>query len=199
MRRYRSWIRTFSVLLAGIALTGLGWGWLRADNVAPALGAEQAQLEVSLGERELRVIEGGEVTATYPVAIGTSDHPTPRGTFNIRRIVWNPSWTPPDEEWARDKEPTPPGDPKNPMGRAKIFFASPDYYIHGTNDEGSLGRAASHGCLRMSNDDVIALARLVMENGGETRPANWFRRILNSFTDTEEVRLSTPVTIVIRA
>ena len=81
------------------------------------------------------------------------------------------------------------------MGRVKIFFADPDYYIHGTNDESSLGRAASHGCLRMRNEDVIALAKVVMEHGGETRPASWFRRIINRVTDTQEVRLSTPVAI----
>ena len=70
------------------------------------------------------------------------------------------------------------------MGRVKIFFAEPDYYIHGTEAEESLGTAASHGCLRMSNDDVIELARLVMEHGGEARSPNWFRRILNRVTDT---------------
>ena len=86
----------------------------------------------------------------------------------------------------------------NPMGRVKIFFSEPDYYIHGTEAEESLGTAASHGCLRMSNDNVIELARAIMEHGGETRPAGWFQRIINRFRDTEEVRLSQPLPMTVR-
>jgi murein L,D-transpeptidase YcbB/YkuD len=84
------------------------------------------------------------------------------------------------------------------MGRVKIFFSDPDYYIHGTSDEGSLGRAASHGCIRMSNADVVEVARLVMEYGGQTRPPSWFRRIINRVTDTQEVRLTSAVPIQVQ-
>jgi lipoprotein-anchoring transpeptidase ErfK/SrfK len=165
---------------------------------APAAGAESVTgltLEVSLAERVLTVRSGEEVLATYDVAVGKDTHATPTGTFHIRRVIWNPSWTPPNAPWARGKKPKKPGDPNNPMGRVKIFFAEPDYFIHGTNQEESIGSAASHGCIRMRNDDAIALAKLVMENGGADKPPNWFRRIINRVTDTEEVRLSSPVAI----
>jgi lipoprotein-anchoring transpeptidase ErfK/SrfK len=158
------------------------------------------QLEVSLEDRALVVHRGGEVIASYDVAVGKSGHGTPTGTFHIRRIIWNPSWTPPpNAEWARGKKPKKPGDPKNPMGRVKIFFAEPDYYIHGTNDEQSIGSAASHGCIRMRNEDAVALAKLVMEHAGELRPAAWYQRVLNRVTRTEEVRLPTPMPIRIRS
>jgi lipoprotein-anchoring transpeptidase ErfK/SrfK len=158
------------------------------------------QLEVSLEDRALLVRRGGEVIASYDVAVGKSGHGTPTGTFHIRRIIWNPSWTPPpNAEWARGKKPKKPGDPKNPMGRVKIFFAEPDYYIHGTNDEQSIGSAASHGCIQMRNEDAVALAKLVMEHAGELRPAAWYQRVLNRVTRTEEVRLPTPMPIRIRS
>jgi murein L,D-transpeptidase YcbB/YkuD len=83
------------------------------------------------------------------------------------------------------------------MGRVKLFFLEPTYYLHGTNDESSVGRAVSHGCIRMRNEDIVALARLVMEHGGEPREPGWFQRILNRVRSTEEVRLSTPVPIEI--
>jgi lipoprotein-anchoring transpeptidase ErfK/SrfK len=193
MRLKNGWILTLVLFLCLPLLTAGAWSSVPSSE--PAHRVAEAQLEVSLGERELRVLVDGEVIRTYDVAIGTDDHETPTGSFAIRRIIFNPSWTPPNVPWARGKRPTPPGDPNNPMGKAKIFFAEPDYYIHGTNDEASIGRAASHGCLRMRNEDVVALAKLVMEYGGESRPESWFQRIKNVVTRSEEVRLSTPVQI----
>jgi lipoprotein-anchoring transpeptidase ErfK/SrfK len=167
---------------------------------APALKAGDhgpLRIEVSVSERRLRVVQGDEVVKTYPVAVGQPKHPTPRGQFSIRRLIWNPRWVPPDAGWARGKSPREPGDPKNPMGRVKLFFSEPDYYIHGTENHGSLGQAESHGCVRMANDDVVELARLVMERGGQPRPPTWFHRILNVVRSTSEVRLTSPVTVVV--
>lgn len=156
------------------------------------------RIEVSLEDRKLYVYQGEEELRTYSVAIGKDKHPTPAGTFNIRRVIWNPRWVPPKVGWARGKTPKAPGDPENPMGRVKMFFQEPDYYIHGTNHEESLGQAASHGCVRMANDDIIELAQLVMEHGGEPREENWFQQILNRVRRTQEVRLSAPVQVVVR-
>lgn len=166
-----------------------------ASTLASADNAAGTWLEVDLSERRLRVMSDKEVLKSYPVAIGKSEHPTPRGSFAIRRVVWNPRWVPPKEEWAKDKTVKEPGDPDNPMGKVKLFFKDPDYYIHGTNAEESLGLAASHGCLRMANSDVIELAKIVMENSGETRPPSWYRRVLNFVTSTHEVRLSNPIPV----
>jgi len=186
------------VLLLTVTFAGGGVHRIYEVHAAQDEGDARARLEVDISDRKLRVRIGDEVTASYTVAVGTSKHPTPVGQFSIRRIVWNPSWVPPDSEWARDEKPTPPGHPDNPMGRVKIYFKAPTYYIHGTDAVGTLGTAASHGCLRMRNADVIELAKLVMEHGGERRSPGWFQRILNAITDTEEVRLSSPVAVTIR-
>jgi murein L,D-transpeptidase YcbB/YkuD len=189
-------------MLAALALllAGPTAGRGEATGAAATHAVEaRAEIVVSLSGRRLRMMVGGEEVAAYPIAVGKAGHETPTGSFRIRRIIWNPSWRPPDAPWARGRKPTPPGDPDNPMGRAKIFFAEPDYYIHGTGEEGSLGRAASHGCIRMRNDDVIALAKLLMEHGGESRPPSWFRQVINRATDTREVRLQAPVSMRVRA
>ncbi|MBD0321239.1 MAG: L,D-transpeptidase, partial [Gemmatimonadetes bacterium] len=154
---------------------------------------------IDLSDRKLYVMENGETVESYSVAIGQPKHPTPRGSFAARRIVWNPRWVPPNERWARNKAARAPGDPRNPMGRVKIFFSDPDYYIHGTRDVDSLGEAESHGCVRMRNSEVIALAKRVMANGGARRDPSWFRRVLNRVTSTQEVRLSEPVPVRVRA
>ena len=111
-------------------------------------------LKVDLSERVLRVIEGGEVVQTFDVAVGSRKYPTPTGGFRTGRIEWNPRWVPPDSWWARKLRPREGGDPRNPMQGVKIYFREPAYYIHGTNDPESIGRAASHGCIRMRVSDA---------------------------------------------
>ncbi|HEX6911364.1 MAG TPA: L,D-transpeptidase [Longimicrobium sp.] len=170
-----------------------------AQNLVPAPASEAFSITVDLSDRVLYVMEGDEVVREYAVAIGQPRHPTPTGSFNVRRLVWNPRWVPPDAEWAREKRAREPGDPRNPMGRVKIFFRAPDYYIHGTRETDSLGQAESHGCIRMRNSDVIELARMVMENGGAPRSPGWFQRVINRVRSTQDVRLSQPVQLRVRA
>jgi lipoprotein-anchoring transpeptidase ErfK/SrfK len=174
--------------------------WIRTTAMAATLtvaSVAQAQeaglrLEVDLSDNQLSVYRGDEVVETYAVSTGKEKYPTPTGTFRVRKIVWNPSWVPPEEKWAKDKSPKPPGHPDNPMKRAKIFFKEPDYYIHGTGDIESLGAPASHGCVRMSPEEVTELARLLMEHGGKPKPLPWYRRIFKS-KKTAVVVLAQPI------
>lgn len=140
-------------------------------------------------------VDGVEVER-FPVAIGTEKYPTPIGDFEIRKVIWNPSWKPPDSKWARGKSAKPPGHPENPMKLVKMFFKEPDYYIHGTGDEDSLGKAESHGCIRMAPEDVTRLAQLVMEHGGKPMPEPWYKRILHR-KSTKVVYLEDPVPVAI--
>ena len=125
-------------------------------------------LKVDLSERRLYMMQGDKVIKKYGVAIGTRKYPTPTGTFRTGRIVWNPGWTPPPRKWARNERPRRHGDPRNPMQGVKIYFREPYYFIHGTNAPGSIGRAASHGCLRMRTSDARALARRIAKQGSAT-------------------------------
>ncbi|MGH7469282.1 MAG: L,D-transpeptidase [Longimicrobiales bacterium] len=140
---------------------------LTRSHVVERIRAYRApvRLKVDLSDRRLFVIEGGEVVRSYGVAIGTRRHPTPTGHFRTGRIVWNPGWVPPNSEWARGERPRAPGDPANPMKGVKIYFREPAYFIHGTNDPGSIGSAASHGCLRMHVGEAKSLANLIEEYG----------------------------------
>lgn len=165
--------------------------------MAAAASAEPLRLQVDLSENELRALVGDEEIARYPVSVGKDSNPTPAGTYKISKLIWNPSWVPPNEKWAKGKSAKPPGHPENPMKRVKIFFKQPDYYIHGTGDEDQLGSPASHGCIRMSPEDVTSLARMVMEYGGKPQPEPWYRRVLRR-RSTKVVILSNPVGIEIR-
>lgn len=160
--------------------------------------AAELRLEVDISERILRASVDGDVVREYAVSVGKDSYPTPKGEFKIRKVIFNPAWKPPDSKWAKGKTAKPPGHPENPMKLVKMFFREPDYYIHGTHDEDSLGGAESHGCIRMSTDDVEELTRLVMEHGGKPMPEPWYRRIFRRKT-TKVVYLELPVPMAIRS
>jgi murein L,D-transpeptidase YcbB/YkuD len=165
---------------------------LSAVLPAQAQQAQQAPMEivVNIPAGRLDVHQGGERIRSYPVSVGTARHATPTGQAGITRMVWNPSWTPPDSEWARDERPAAPGW-SNPMGRVKMHLFE-DYYVHGTPaaNERFLGRPASHGCIRMRNADVMELARLVLAADGAPVSAETLDRLAANPGMTRELRLS---------
>ena len=162
---------------------------------APAAAA-QLRIDINIPENRLRVLDGDTVVRTYRVSVGKPGHDTPDGEFTIGRAEWNPSWRPPEREWARDARFTPPG-PNNPMGRVKLFFA-PLYYIHGTPDTASIGQPASHGCVRMRNRDVIELARLLHRRAEPTVAPEEIDGILRRSGTTRWSTFRAPVPLTIR-
>lgn len=128
---------------------------------APETAATGAptRIVVNLPAFRLDAYEAGRRVASYPVGIGMRRYATPSGVYRISAVDWNPWWRPPASEWARGRGVTAPG-PGNPLGRIRLNFMG-EYHIHGTRDRGGLGRPSSHGCIRMANADVIALARWI--------------------------------------
>ena len=174
----------FSIRSAAIPMLALGL------SAAPALAQAPMEIVVNIPAGRLDVLQGGERIRSYPVSVGTAGHATPTGEAGIQRMVCNPSWTPPDSEWARDEEPAAPG-PNNPMGRVKMHLFR-DYYVHGTpaRNERFLGRPASHGCIRMRNADVMELARLVLRADGAPVSDETLDRLAANPRQTREMRLS---------
>lgn len=175
-----------------------------ADTTAAGPGAADpprgpVRLVATVSGRRLYIVHGTDTVRSYPIAVGKSTHPTPRGTFRVRRIIFNPAWTPPPSPWARGLTPKKPGQAANPMQGAKIFFREPYYYIHGTNAPGSIGKAESHGCIRMHPDHVVAVARYVMENGGEPQEEGWFTRVLNMRWRERHVHMRNPIEMIVKS
>ena len=111
------------------------------------------RIVVNIPDRRLTLIEGGEVVKTYTVAVGTPATPTPSGMFEVVTRVTNPAWYRPGKV-------VPPGS-NNPLGPRWIGLSRKGYGIHGTDSPRSIGRAKSHGCVRMRNADVEELFGLV--------------------------------------
>jgi lipoprotein-anchoring transpeptidase ErfK/SrfK len=128
--------------------------------VAPRVHESSIQraLLVVLGERKIYSYRvGGGLEKVYRCAIGMSRYPTPRGTFKIigRKVM--PSWTNPGSKWARSMPRYIRPGPRNPLGTRALYLNVSGIRIHGTSASGSIGRAASHGCVRMLRKDIEAL------------------------------------------
>jgi lipoprotein-anchoring transpeptidase ErfK/SrfK len=163
----------------------------------PAPPVDDMRLEVVISERQLHVYRNGQVVESHPVAVGSSEWPTPTGEWSVGQVVWNPRWIPPAESWAEDEEVSEPGDPDNPLGRAQLVYRAPNS-VHGTNDPSSLGQAVSHGSIRVSNEVAMNLARQVMEAGGASRDEAWYRSARENRTERHDVSIPSPVPIVVR-
>jgi murein L,D-transpeptidase YcbB/YkuD len=137
------------------------------------------------------VYRGGERIRTYPIVIGSPSFGSPQGAYDIRYIEWNPWWNPPSSGWAKNERVTPPG-PGNPMGRAKLEFL-PLFYIHGTS--GAVSRAVSHGCIRMRNQDVLELARLIVDDTNADISSDHVASLERNSGRTHRIALSTPVRV----
>ena len=110
-------------------------------------------LLVSLPDRQLALIENGQVKKVYPVAVGKESTPSPTGSFRIVARVTDPSY------YHEGKVVTP--GPKNPLGTRWMGLGYKGYGIHGTNAPNSIGKAASHGCIRMVKKDLEELFGMV--------------------------------------
>jgi lipoprotein-anchoring transpeptidase ErfK/SrfK len=115
-------------------------------------------LTVDRSSFELTLWKDLEPAKTYTVAIGAQGFDTPAGLYAIQNKQVDPVWNVPDADWAGDLAGTtvPGGVPENPL-RERWMGIYDGAGIHGTDDVGSLGSAASHGCVRMAIPDVIEL------------------------------------------
>lgn len=109
----------------------------------------------------LRLFQDLKLTKTYTVAVGMEGLETPEGLYEIQEKEENPVWHVPLSDWAGSLagQTIPPG-PSNPI-KARWMGIYEGAGIHGTEETGSLGSAASHGCVRMAIGDVEELYDLV--------------------------------------
>ena len=111
-----------------------------------------------LGERRVYVYEGEEEIASYPVAVGKPGWETPTGNFKVIQLVENPQWQNP---WTGEIMPA---GVNTALGLRWIGFwtdGKDTIGFHGTPTIESIGYAASHGCVRMYNEDVVKLFKKV--------------------------------------
>ena len=108
---------------------------------------------ISIPDRQLALIDNREVVKVYPVAVGKTSTPSPEGDFTVITRNVNPTYY-------HEGKVIPPGK-DNPLGTRWMGLNLKGYGIHGTNAPASIGKAASHGCIRMAKKDLEELFTLV--------------------------------------
>jgi lipoprotein-anchoring transpeptidase ErfK/SrfK len=111
--------------------------------------ADGLVLVVSVADKRMAVVDHGKVKKIYRVAVGRPSTPSPAGTFRVISRVSNPTYY-------HKGRVVPPG-AGNPVGTRWIGLSEKGYGIHGTNAPSSIGKAASHGCIRMERLDLEEL------------------------------------------
>jgi len=113
------------------------------------MAGRHRKVVVSIVHRKLALVEDGQVKKVYPVAVGAEQSPTPAGSFEVKTRLVEPTYYHPGKVI--------PAGASNPLGTRWIGLSTKGYGIHGTNVEDSVGKAASHGCIRMHRADLEEL------------------------------------------
>jgi lipoprotein-anchoring transpeptidase ErfK/SrfK len=137
---------------------------LEVKSIEPAVtdGDYDQVLLVRIGENKLYLYEDGEIVRQWDVATGEPAYPTPTGLFEVTLKRYMPTWVNPSPDtWGKDLPLEIPPGPNNPLGLRAINWDAPAIRFHGTQAVYSLGYNASHGCVRMANEDVIELYDMI--------------------------------------
>jgi hypothetical protein len=136
-----------AVVMAGLMGTSsVAQAQTQTEQANVATPQSSRLIVVSLEDRKLALVENGQVAKVYTVAVGKPSTPSPVGEFTIERRAMNPTYH-------HDGRTVPPG-PHNPVGDRWMGLSKAGYGIHGTNEPNSIGKAASHGCIRMGKADI---------------------------------------------
>ncbi len=132
---------------------------LPVSSVAPKITKRNIgkAIMVVLSRRRVYLYSNGRRTVTYRCAVGQRAYATPTGSFRVIRKVRMPSWNNPGSAWAKSMPSHIGPGPSNPLGTRALYLSAPGIRIHGTINAGSIGTAASHGCMRMLRRDIERL------------------------------------------
>ncbi|MEP6670146.1 MAG: L,D-transpeptidase family protein [Chthoniobacter sp.] len=127
--------------------------------------ASGISLHIGVKDGMLEVMADGKIAAAFPVTVGSKQTVSPVGHWKVKGVAKLPNFRYDPlmlkkGERGSDFHMLPPG-PNNPVGVMWIALNKKGIGIHGTNDPDSIGRASSHGCIRLANWDVVKLAEMV--------------------------------------
>lgn len=150
------------------------------------------------------LFEDGKLVKSYKIGIGYPEFPLPTGLRKADTIIFNPTWTPPDEPWVESPggkvkvgERIEAGDKLNPLGPIKIPIGLPSL-IHGGKAPAKLGGFASHGCVGLTNSQVKDFAKQLARLSGTQISDEQIATYEKNKTETKPVKLSKAVPVELR-
>jgi lipoprotein-anchoring transpeptidase ErfK/SrfK len=176
-----------------------------ADAVLPGPNAvpTDTRIVVNIPAFRMDVFKEGSLVKSYKIGIGYPEFPLPTGLRKAQTIIFNPTWTPPDEPWvAKMKnvsvgEKVAAGSKLNPLGPIKIPIGLPSL-IHGGKSPAKLGTFASHGCVGLTTPQVQDFSRLLAQLAGSEITDAAMKSYAADKTKTKVVKLDNVVPVELR-
>jgi lipoprotein-anchoring transpeptidase ErfK/SrfK len=173
-----------------VALTG------RPNNVPT-----DSRVVINAPAYRMDVYRDGKLEHSYKVGIGYPEFPLPHGLRQAKSIIFNPTWTPPDEPWVKGKfapgKKVDAGSKDNPLGPIKIPIGLPSL-IHGGKNPTKLGSFASHGCVGLTNQGIETFAPELAAMGGNQLTTEDLKNYQKDRSKTDELKLNNPVPVELR-
>ena len=188
--------------------------WSKGDTSEATAGGPQmlagpnavptdTRVVVNIPAFRMDMFQDGSLVKSYQVGIGYPQFPLPQGLRKASTIIFNPTWTPPDEPWvAKMKNITPgetveAGSKLNPLGPIKIPIGLPSL-IHGGKSPAKIGKFASHGCVGLTNNQVKDFALLLSKASGTDLSDTTLAGYLQDKEETKTVKLKDAVPVELR-
>lgn len=171
----------------------------KGPNAVPA----DTRVVVNIPAFRMDVFQDGSLVKSYQVGIGYPEFPLPQGLRKAQTIIFNPTWTPPDEPWVARMKGVAPGETveagsrENPLGPIKIPIGLPSL-IHGGKAPAKIGKFASHGCVGMTNNQIRDFAMLLGKASHTDLSQTAVNDYLKNKTKTETVKLNQSVPVELR-
>ena len=149
------------------------------------------------------LFKDGQLVRSYKIGIGYPEFPLPAGMREAKQIIFNPTWTPPDEPWVEGSKKVKAGkkveagSSLNPLGPIKIPIGLPSL-IHGGKQPAKLGGFASHGCVGLTNPQVQDFSLALAQLSGTPITADDVANYEKQKTETKDVKLAAPMPVELR-
>lgn len=170
---------------------------------APYSAPTDTRIVVNAPAYRMDVFENGKLVKSYKVSIGYPEFPLPTGMRKATNIIFNPSWTPPDEPWVESSnkvkvgQKIPAGDKLNPLGPIKIPIGLPSL-IHGGKSLAKIGTFGSHGCVGLTNKQVQDFSKVLARLSGTELSDEVIARNEKDPTQTKSFKLPNSVPVELR-
>ena len=172
---------------------------LPGPNAIPS----DTRVVVNIPAFRMDIFEDGSLVKSYKVGIGTPEFPLPTGLREAESVIFNPTWTVPDESWAAEMknvkvgETVEAGDKNNPLGWIKIPIGLPSL-IHGGKAPAKIGTFASHGCVGLTNAQIKDFAMRLAKAADTAIEEQTADSYLKQRTKTKEIKLEEKVPVELR-
>jgi lipoprotein-anchoring transpeptidase ErfK/SrfK len=167
----------------------------------PGAVPTDSRIVVNAPAYRMDVFRDGKLVKTYKIGIGYPEFPLPGGMRKAESIIFNPTWTPPDEPWVKGKvqpgQKVEAGSKLNPLGPIKIPIGLPSL-IHGGKSPARLGTFASHGCVGLTDQQVKDFSQELAKLGGTPLTLEDINNYGKNKTETKNIKLAKPVPVELR-